>query len=276
MDERFALRAKGGEKGNASFGTAIEVDGVRIQNNAAFDETKGADIRSISSTNIESVEVVTGIPSVEHGDLSSGLVKIHTRKGKTPLTVELSTSPGNKQAAVSKGFSLGKDAGTLNTSFEHTKSVSDPALPYTSYARNAIAVKYSHTLNKSRGMPLSFDLGLTGNIGGYDSKADPDAFRETYTYMQDNSLRANANARWLLSKAWITNLEFSGSVSYSDRLSKLNTNRSSLSSQASFHSLEQGYFIATNYDEDPDAPPGLRVAISLDIQANFTEGCIEV
>ena len=61
-DERFALRAKGGEKGNASFGTAIEVDGVRIQNNAAFDETKGADIRSISSTNIESVEVVTGIP----------------------------------------------------------------------------------------------------------------------------------------------------------------------------------------------------------------------
>ena len=253
-DERFALRAKGGEKGNASFGTAIEVDGVRIQNNAAFDETKGADIRSISSTNIESVEVVTGIPSVEHGDLSSGLVKIHTRKGKTPLTVELSTSPGNKQAAVSKGFSLGKDAGTLNTSFEHTKSVPDPASPYTSYARNAIAVKYSHTLNKSRGMPLSFDLGLTGNIGGYDSKTDPDAFRETYTYMQDNSLRANANARWLLNKAWITNLEFSGSVSYSDRLSKLNTNRSSSSSQASLHSLEQGYFIATNYDEDPDAP----------------------
>ena len=254
VDERFVLRGRGGEKGNASFGTAVEVDGVRIQNNAAFDETKGADVRSISSTNIESVEVVTGIPSVEHGDLSSGLVKIHTRKGRTPLTIELSTTPKNKLAAVSKGFSLGTDAGTLNTSFEHTKSVSDPASPHTSYARNALTVSYSHTLNKSRGMPLSFNLGLTGNIGGYDSKADPDAFRETYTHMQDNSLRGNLSAKWLLNKSWITNLEFSGSVSYSDRLSKSNTNKSSSSSQASIHSLEQGYFIATNYDENPDAP----------------------
>lgn len=253
-DERFVLRGRGGEKGNASFGTAVEVDGVRIQNNAAFDETKGADVRSISSTNIESIEVVTGIPSVEHGDLSSGIVKIHTRKGRTPLTVQLSTTPRNKQAAASKGFSLGTDAGTLNTSFEHTKSVSDPASPHTSYARNTLTVNYSHTLNKSRGMPLLFNLGLTGNIGGYDSKADPDAFRETYTHMQDNNLRGNLSVKWLLNKVWITNLEFSGSVSYSDRLSKSNANKSSSSSQASIHSLEQGYFIATNYDENPNAP----------------------
>ena len=204
---------------------------MRLQNNAAFDETRGVDVRSVSSTNIESVEIVTGIPSVEHGDLTNGLVKIHTRKGKTPLTVDLSTSPVNKQVAVSKGFSLGRDAGTLNTSFEHTKSVSDPASPYTSYTRNVFTTNYSHTLNKNRGMPLSFDLGLAANIGGYDSKADPDAFKETYTHMQNNSLRGSVSAKWLFNKAWITNLEFSESVSYSDRLSKLNTNRNNSSSR---------------------------------------------
>ena len=31
--------------------------------------------------------MVTGVPSAEYGDISSGVVKISTRKGKTPYTV---------------------------------------------------------------------------------------------------------------------------------------------------------------------------------------------
>ena len=54
-------------------------------------ETKGAGLRNISSSNIESVEIITGIPSVEYGDLSNGIVKINTRKGKTPFIIELAT-----------------------------------------------------------------------------------------------------------------------------------------------------------------------------------------
>lgn len=81
-DARLALRSGDQEKGNASFGTAIEVDGIRMDNNAAVGETAGASTRTISASNIESVEVVTGIPSVEYGDLSNGVVKVNTRKGK--------------------------------------------------------------------------------------------------------------------------------------------------------------------------------------------------
>ena len=252
-DQRLTLRGGSNEMGNASFGSAIQVDGVRLLNNSTFEARNGIDLRNLSSTNIESVEVITGIPSVEHGDLSNGIVIFNTKKGKTPLTVELSTMPNTKQAAVNKGFSLGDVAGTINAGFEHTKSISDPASPYTSYDRNAFSVKYSNTLNKKTGMPLSIDAGFTGNLGGYNSKTDPDAYTNTYTKSKDNTFRGNINLKWLLNKPWITNIDLSGSVSYSDKLSETNSYKSSSSSQAAIHSMEEGYFIATKYDENPDA-----------------------
>lgn len=101
-DQRIALRATSGEKGNAAFGTAIEVDGLRLQNNADLNETSSASTRTISSTNVASVEVVPGIPSVEYGDLSNGIVKVTTKRGKTPWEVALATNPYTKQAGISR------------------------------------------------------------------------------------------------------------------------------------------------------------------------------
>lgn len=82
----FSLRDGGSTVGNAAFGTAVEVDGVRIGNNGSFGNMNGADTRNITVADIESVEVITGVPSAEYGDLNSGMVKIHTRKGKHPGT----------------------------------------------------------------------------------------------------------------------------------------------------------------------------------------------
>lgn len=39
----------------------------------------GTDVRSISTENIESIQIVRGIPSVEYGDLTSGAVIINTK-----------------------------------------------------------------------------------------------------------------------------------------------------------------------------------------------------
>ena len=122
-DNVFSLRSGGSAAGNASFGTAVEVDGVRISTNASLGEMSGASTRNIASTNIESVEVVTGVPSAEYGDISSGVVKISTRKGKTPYTLVLSTNPRTKQISASKGFDLGTDRGVLNSSVEYTRAI---------------------------------------------------------------------------------------------------------------------------------------------------------
>jgi len=52
-DSRLSLRSGSQEQGNASFGTAVEVDGIRLDNNAMTGETTGASTRSISTSNIE-------------------------------------------------------------------------------------------------------------------------------------------------------------------------------------------------------------------------------
>lgn len=252
-NNRFALRSGSTEKGNAAFGTAIEVDGVRLQNNSAMNETLSADTRNISSANVESVEVITGIPSVEYGDLSNGMLKIHTRKGKTPFILDLSTKPNTKQIALSKGFNLSQGAGVINAGFDRTQSISNLASPHTSYDRNTLILNYFNTFNKSN-TPLTLTAGFTGNLGGYNSEADPDAFKDTYTKIRDYTFRGSIQLNWLLNKSWITNMSLSGSMAYSDKQSEENKNQSSSSSQPFIHSMQEGYFIATNYDENPHAP----------------------
>lgn len=252
-DNRFSLHSgNSSENGYASFGTAVEVDGVRLQNNSVLSETAGIDTRNISSTNIESIEIVTGIPSVEYGDLSNGIVKVNTQKGKTPIIVTLSTKPHTKQAALSKGLSLGGKAGILNLGYEYTKSTSDLASPHTAYDRNALNLTYTNKFNNSVG-PLTLTAGLAGNIGGYDSEADPDLSSEKYLKMRDYTLRGNVKLNWLLNKSWITNVELSGSFNYTDKREEENVYKSSASTLPNIHSMEEGYFITTDYDVNPDA-----------------------
>ena len=263
-EQQFNIRGGSAEEGNASFGTAVEVDGVRLSNNAAFgqlsstSQMKGAATNTIASTNIESVEVISGVPSVEYGDMTSGVVKINTKKGKTPWTVTMSTSPNTKQLSASKGFGLGETTsgasrGVLNASAEYTKSVSEPMSPYTAYDRAQLSMTWSNLFNRGAlsSTPIRFSAGITGNIGGYNTSADPDQFKDTYTRVRDNVVRGNFTLNWLLSKSWITNLEMNGSISYSDKFSRENTNYSSAAGKVVLHGREPGYFIAKSYADDP-------------------------
>ena len=246
-DSRMALRSGNSEGGNSSFGTAIEVDGVRLDNNAMTGETAGASTRSISASNIESVEIVTGIPSVEYGDLSNGVVKVNTRRGKSPFIVEGKLTQHTRQIALNKGFDLGHNLGILNASLEHARSFSDAASPYTAYQRNILSLNYMNVFWRDK-MPLTLNIGLTGNIGGYHSESDPDEQLDDYTKTRDNSLRARLELNWLLNKSWITNLSLHGAFSTSDRTSESSTHANSATTLAYLHTMEEGYFMAQNYD----------------------------
>lgn len=260
--QMFNIRSGGNtEEGNSSFGTAVEVDGARLSNNASFSlgtgtntNLRGVSTNNIASSNIESVEVITGVPSVEYGDMTGGIVKINTKKGKTPFMVTMSTSPENKQVSVSKGFGLGNSRsgasnGVLNASLEYTKSISEPMSPYTSYDRKQLSLTYSNTFSSGalKGLPLRFSLSLTGNLGGLDDKADPDKHKNTYTKVNDNSVRGNFSLNWLLSKSWITNLELTGSLVYSDKLTMENKDYSSSVTTSAVHSRTMGYNMAEEY-----------------------------
>lgn len=249
-DTRLALRSGTGERGNAAFGTAIEVDGVRLDNNASMSETQSASTRNVSASNIESVEVIAGIPSAEYGDVSNGVVKVNTRHGHTPWVVEAAVNPYTRQASLSKGFLLGHRGGTLNLSAEHARSFSDLASPHTAYTRNTLSATYSRAFKLS-GTTLNLTAGLTGNIGGYNSEADPDAFRDTYQRQRDNLLRGNVQLNWLCNtrRAGVFNVSLQIALSYADKRTESNVNTSSASAQAYLHTLNSGYDIARDYAE---------------------------
>ncbi len=251
-DPRIILRAGSAEKGNASFGTAIEVDGARLGNNMETGETMAASTRTLSASSIESVEVVTGVASVEHGDLSNGVVRIHTRQGKSPFIVEGKINQHTHQVAVNKGLDLGKKGGILNVSAEHAQSFSDIASPHTAYQRNIFSARYMKVFMPGQ-MPLTLNAGISANIGGYNSEADPDRDLDDYVKQRDNNFRGNIEVRWLLNKPWLTNLTLKGSVSYADKKTEDYYNTSSATTQPYIHTMQNGYFIAEEHSVNPNA-----------------------
>lgn len=256
-------------RGGGSFGTAVEVDGVRLTNNASFTSVSGVATNNIASSNVESVEIITGVPSVEYGDMTSGVVKINTQRGKTPWSVTMSTSPLTKQISVNKGFSLGvtrsgASRGVLNTTLEYTRSVSNKMSPFSSYDRKQLAITYSRQFSNGffRDKPLRFSAGITGNLGGSDNKADPDRLLETFSTGKDNTIRGNISANWLLSKKWITNVEFMASAVYSDKQTRSRSRYSESISSVSMHARQEGYYMGTPWADGSDnlsvlLPPGI-------------------
>ena len=239
-ENAFSLREGGSTTGNAAFGTAVEVDGVRLGNNASFGEMSGTDTRSVAVENIESIEVITGVPSAEYGDLNSGMVKINTRKGRTPVNITFSVNPRTYQASVSKGIDLQEDNGVLNLSAEWARAVKKLISPYQSYTRTGITLGYTNTFAKV----LRFEAGFTGNIGGMNTKDDPDAFTGEYQRDRDNVFRANTSLTWMLNRPWVTNLKFDASVNFNDNLFRYHKYESYASNQPAVHAEQAGYFLA--------------------------------
>lgn len=239
-DNVVSLRSGGLAAGNAAFGTALEVDGVRVGNNASFGSMSGTGTRNISTENVQSIEVITGVPSAEYGDLNSGMVRINTRKGLTPWNITFAVNPRTYQASASKGIDLMKNRGVLNVSAEWTRATQKLSSPYTSYTRRGFSASYSNTFKNV----LKFEVSATGNIGGMNTKNDPDAYKGTWSKVRDNVLRANTSLTWLLRKSWITNLKLDASVNYNDNRSQDHAYGSSASMLPAVHSELAGYYLA--------------------------------
>lgn len=233
------LRDAGTTEGNAAFGTALMVDGVRIGNNAAMGDMTGASSRSIAVENIESIEVITGVASAEYGDFNSGMVKVNTKKGRSPLNLSFSVNPRTYQVALSKGVDFKNKGGVLNVNAEWARATSKITSPYTSYTRRTVGATYSNTFFNA----LRFELGGSANIGGMNSKDDPDASNGNTSSARDNVFRANTSLNWMVNAGWITNLKFEASVFYNDNMQRAHTYSDGISKPA-VHSQQQGYYFA--------------------------------
>jgi len=235
----LSLRGGGVTAGNAAFATAIEVNGVRMGDNASFGDPGGVDTRSLPVENIESVEVLTGVPSAEYGDLGSGMVRVITKKGRTPLSITTSVNPRTYDVSLAKGVELSR--GVLNISGQWTRATKKLVSPYTSYTRRGFTAEYSATFADI----FHVEAGITGNVGGMDSKDDPDSFSEQRTVASDNILTPHVKAQLLLNRDWVTNVSLEASVYYHDQKTREHLYNSSASSLPAVHAAQEGYFLAT-------------------------------
>ena len=238
QDNTLALRSSGSSAGNAAFATAVEINGVRMGGNGNFGSLSGVGTRSLSVENIESVEVITGVPSAEYGDLGSGMVKVKTKRGRSPWSIVLSANPRTYEISVAKGFELGK--GVVNLGAEWARATSKLTSPYTSYTRRGFTLDYTRTFTNA----LRLEAGISGNIGGMNSSSDPDSFSDEYTKERDNLLTPHFKLVWLLNRSWVTNLTLDGSIYYHDQRSHYHKYNSYGSAQPSVHAQEQGYWMA--------------------------------
>ncbi len=208
---------------NSAMGTAIIVDGTPVNNDANMQTLntagggtaqgystagQGVDLRQIATDNIESVEVIRGIPSVEYGELTTGAVLVRTKAGKTKLNVKLKADPKIKQAAFSKGFMLpGENKGALNVDVDYTNAFDDLRMPTKSYNRLTGQLGYSNTWFKKTN-PLSVNAKISYFSTFDNEKNDPDMLLREIYQSKEKSFGFKLFGTWLVKKPWLTNITY--------------------------------------------------------------------
>lgn len=208
---------------NNSFGTQIIVDGVPVSNNASMEQKygnstagTGVDLRSIGADNIESVEVIRGIPSAQYGDLTSGAVIVNLKAGRTPFEFRTKVNPTTINSSLGKGWSLGKKAGFLNASFDYAQAWGDPRTKNQSFDRINGSLIYSNTFLRKWNTKTKFSFGSLIDWSGND----PDQVDDGTSYKQkDYTFQLSHEGKIMINKPWSRTLSYV--LSYSDRYNKM-------------------------------------------------------
>ncbi|MEC3879696.1 TonB-dependent receptor [Parapedobacter sp. 10938] len=206
---RIHLREVGlagrGDYETSSLGTAFVIDGAQINTNANLQSTvrtagenqvgpdynrsavnAGVDMRFITTDDIETVKVVRGIPSVEYGDLTSGLIEIERRKGARPYTLRAKADGFSKLVAIGKGFDVKKKHLAINLDAGFLDAKQNPTNNFETYQRiNASLRTTKDWLRESGKLRWNAALDYQTNIDR--DKVDPDngyapvdRYRSTY------------------------------------------------------------------------------------------------
>lgn len=116
---QVAIRGEETDKLSA-LGTLVMVDGIPISNNANLQFEKwtsgitgpsnvggGVDLRTIPADNIESIEVIRGLPSVRYGDVTAGVINVKTKTGIQPHRLKIKNNPDTREINLGGGSDLG-------------------------------------------------------------------------------------------------------------------------------------------------------------------------
>lgn len=251
---------------NATFGAAIIINGMPVSTNANMNTglglssissgNSGADLRSIATDDIESVEIIRGVASAEYGDVSSGVMIVNKRIGVSDLNMKARIMPGIMQLHAGKGFDI-KSAGSLNISADYARGTSDPRFLTDKYNRGLLSLAHRKTLlDKTWTLTTNIDLSYTGEWKGADPD-EPEAMKKFFSSRDAFSLRLSHNGMLKLDKALARTLKYDVALSLSsDRI--FNDRLVSVGSGAILDATKDGIYEGTPYPSSYETLSGTK------------------
>lgn len=211
-------------------------------------------MRSLSTDNIESVEIVRGIPSAEYGNLSSGLVNIRRTRRATPLSARFKADGYSKLFYVGKVIAIGPQRrNTLNADLGWLDSKTDPRNKLENYKRITASVRTAlNWQNQYTLCEWNLAADYTGTVD--NAKTDPDLSLNKIDEYQANNHRVALTSDFSVSFLRIPALkriDFKASASYqNDRLKRRRQVSPGLSAVAPITNTEgvhDGIYILEEY-----------------------------
>lgn len=224
------IRETGKTEDISSLGVGFYIDGI-FQNtdanlqympsstsavNATSTMSKGVDMRTIPTDNIEKVEIIRGIPSVAYGNVANGAVIIQRKTSESPLSARFKADKTSKLFSVGKGFRLdGNGRYVLNTDLSYLDSKIDPRNSVKNYTRLTASARLDGKwLWNERNIHWNLSTDYTGSFD--DAKRDKDATVKEDSYKSDFSSFKMAG-KWNLkfsNHSWIREIHAATSVSW--------------------------------------------------------------
>jgi len=176
----------------SSLGTLFVVDGAQLNSSANLQYTynyldnvgnainrsihvsSGVDMRTISTDQIEQVEIIRGIPSVEYGNLTSGVVKITKKKGYSAWQARFKADGYSKLFALNKGFESKDTSFKVNLGLDYLNATPEPRNDLDNYKRITGALRLSKEKYFENGGLFSWVSNLNYTASIDEAKSDPD------------------------------------------------------------------------------------------------------
>ena len=214
----------------SAIGTSFIIDGVPVNNNAVMQSTpdsnhseretvgKGVDMRGIATDDIEKVEIVRGIASVEYGELTSGLVNIKRKSGVSRLEARFKADSKSQLFYVGKGFRMpGKDW-IINTGLGYLDAKIDPRNSRENYKRITASIRSNKRFDNTV-MNVTWNSSLNYGASFERDNNDPDL---TVNNTIDRFSTTNHNISWINSvsvrpveRSFFQEASFTSGLSYS-------------------------------------------------------------
>lgn len=208
-----------------SLGVSIIMNGAPLSNNANMQSLSGTsgstaganpntgfDARSISTDNIESVEVIAGIPSVQYGDVSSGLIIISSKAGHSPLRVTAKVNPKSYMFSAGAGNALGENGGFLNYSIDYLRNKNSFTQSYNFYDRATGSFIYSRNFAGDR---LRTTTSLDLYYGRDLRKKNPDDLQsQRKSNGNEKGFRFSTRGNYDMDLGWWRDVQYVANVDY--------------------------------------------------------------